>query len=288
MGWVYLDDRFPEHPKVIAAGDAAAWMFVCALGYTSRHGRTGTIPKDMVPRLTGANRPAVLARKLVDVGLWFDLGPSYEINDYQFWNSSAIQRSEKAKKAAEARWSPHAQASAEHVPDDPLSNARGSPEQMLGNRAGTCSGTDLAMPPTRERLARTPLPLHPPAFKNQPPAVGETHDPPDRSGAKRDPDSVRDKPGNDNGYPQAGSLCERLESICTGENRPTVHIEAIQVLAWADGKIDRTVVDEAVGALARLATPPALPRAIVPLIERRAATAGVTLPPFVPVGRPIP
>lgn len=165
MGWVYLDDRFPEHPKVIAAGDAAAWMFVCALGYASRHHNTGAIPKEMVTRLTGARNAPALARKLVEVALWHDLGDHYEIHDYQFWNASQIGRTEKAKKAAEARWRPPPP----DPPKDPSSDAQASGKHHARATAGhelettvsTCSDDDGAKPPARERVARTPFALRP-------------------------------------------------------------------------------------------------------------------------------
>lgn len=141
MGWVYLDDRFPEHPKVEAAGDEAGWLFVCGLAYVNRNTTGGTIPKTKVPKLTGLKNPARLATALVRENLWEDKGDSYLIHDYEDWNRSAIDRKDKARKAAEARWkkpkpdatehtSSNAQASPEHVPKEPPSIARSNAEAM--------------------------------------------------------------------------------------------------------------------------------------------------------------
>lgn len=79
MGWVYLDDRFPEHPKVEAAGDEAAWLFVCGLAYVNRNNTGGIIPKLVVGRLTDLARVERPALRLVKVGLWKDQGDYYEV-----------------------------------------------------------------------------------------------------------------------------------------------------------------------------------------------------------------
>lgn len=66
MTWVKLDDTFPDHPKVIAVGPDAAWLYTCALCYASRHLTDGFIPRDVVPRLTTLKRPDRLAARLVE------------------------------------------------------------------------------------------------------------------------------------------------------------------------------------------------------------------------------
>jgi hypothetical protein len=110
MAWVYLDDQFPDHPKVVAAGDAAAWMFVCGLAYCRRYGTDGRIPKAQVPKLTGNRAPGKLAAALLaapvgfDHGLWEDRGDHYYVHDYTKWNKPQASRSDAARTAAEARW----------------------------------------------------------------------------------------------------------------------------------------------------------------------------------------
>lgn len=108
MGQVFLDDNFPDHPKAQRAGDDAAWMFVCGLAYVSRLDTRGIIPKQAVGRLTGKSGPAAmkLAVRLVDVGLWHDMGDHYLVHDYEARNARKIARVEAAKKGAEARWRP--------------------------------------------------------------------------------------------------------------------------------------------------------------------------------------
>lgn len=272
MGMVYLDDRFPEHPKVIAAGDAAAWMFVCGLGYAARHDYQPTVPREMVTRLTGAKNAGQLAKKLVAVGLWHDFGDHYEIHDYAFWNNSAIERSDRARKAARTRWGTskpdtpaHAQASVEHVPNRPTST---SPN---GDSAHA-----LAMPYARPSPTPTPTP------KNQTPVLEFTHDQPGPSPENRDSDV--EKPGANQAKPD-DPLLGNLERICTAKHRQTVRFEAIQVLSWALGHVDRRVIDEAIGYAGTLEPRPVLPRMVAVVIERRATENGIAMPEFVPIGR---
>jgi hypothetical protein len=104
MAWVYLDDQFPDHPKVVAAGDAAAWMFVCGLAYCKRYATGGRIPKGQVAKLTTSRSPAKLAKALVSVVLWEDAGADYVVHDYDDWNKPQASRTESARKAARARW----------------------------------------------------------------------------------------------------------------------------------------------------------------------------------------
>lgn len=104
MAWVYLDDQFPDHPKVAAAGGDAAWLYVCGLAYVKRYTTEGRIPKVQVSKLSDRRSPARIARRLVDVGLWDDGGDHYLVHDYHDWNKPQASRTEAARKAARARW----------------------------------------------------------------------------------------------------------------------------------------------------------------------------------------
>lgn len=132
MAWVYLDDGFPDHPKVVAAGDDAAWMFVAGLCYVRRFGTEGVIPKPQVPRLTSNRAPQKTADRLLAVGLWIDEGDVYRVHDYHEWNRPASSRSAAGRRAAEARWGKrdasethanrNANASETHMRQDALSH----------------------------------------------------------------------------------------------------------------------------------------------------------------------
>lgn len=83
MTWVKLDDTFPDHPKVIAAGPDAAWLYVCALCYASKHLTDGFIPKDAIPRLTNLRHSDRLAQRLVDVEMFEAGEKGWWIHNYE-------------------------------------------------------------------------------------------------------------------------------------------------------------------------------------------------------------
>ena len=112
---VWLDDLFPDHPKVVAVGGDAAWLYVCGLCYCRRHLTDGRIPMAAVPRLTDCKSPMKLAARLVAVGLWHEDGDGWRVHDWDKHNDSAetiraqrstvsTVRSEAGRKGAHARW----------------------------------------------------------------------------------------------------------------------------------------------------------------------------------------
>ena len=108
MSWVYLDDHFDEHHKVLAAGTLhplAPWLFVCGLCYSRRAGNGGLIPVEKVRLLTPLYKPAA-RNALLQVALWDELpGGAVQIHDYGQWNKSNTERSASARNAAQVRWS---------------------------------------------------------------------------------------------------------------------------------------------------------------------------------------
>jgi len=106
VGWVYLDDHFDEHPKVLAARDLhrdAPWLFIAGLCFARRQAKGGVIPTTQIPRLvTSYSRKAMDA--LVDVGLWDVLDIGVQIHDYAEWNRMGEEKSASARNAAQVRW----------------------------------------------------------------------------------------------------------------------------------------------------------------------------------------
>lgn len=100
MSWARLDDHANEHPKLLAAGGEACWLWACGLMYANRQkARNGFIPDAMVPALFPVlKNPRRLAAKLVDVGLWEKTKGGFQIHDYHVINSTAEQH--EAKKEA--------------------------------------------------------------------------------------------------------------------------------------------------------------------------------------------
>jgi hypothetical protein len=99
MAWVRLDDEVAQHPKILRAGPAAAWLWVCGLAYCSRHLTDGHVPREALVTfgVPGANRLAVT---LVQVGLWERSGEGFAVHDYHQYQPSRRQVSAKRKAAA--------------------------------------------------------------------------------------------------------------------------------------------------------------------------------------------
>lgn len=79
MGWVRLDDVFPEHPKVLGLSDAAFRVHVHGLCYSNRYLTDGFVPD--------AVRPGAKAvRDLIAAGLWNAIEGGWLIHDYLEYN----------------------------------------------------------------------------------------------------------------------------------------------------------------------------------------------------------
>jgi hypothetical protein len=82
-----LDDTFHAHPKVVAAGNAAAGLWVRCATYSAHYLTDGRIPADVAasmgkPREIGAVSAA---------SLWVPNGDGFVIPDYLEYNPSAGQ-----------------------------------------------------------------------------------------------------------------------------------------------------------------------------------------------------
>lgn len=88
MAWAKIDDQFADHPKVIAAGPLASWLYVCGLTYCARLLTDGFIPTGQVRKLADLDRAMDLAQSLVEVGLWEEVAGGYLVHDYLEYNPS--------------------------------------------------------------------------------------------------------------------------------------------------------------------------------------------------------
>jgi hypothetical protein len=110
LPWVRLDTAMPDNPKVLhlieshKEGRAAAFVWVCSLAYSGKHGTDGFITKSALSRLNGTN---IHSRLLVDYGFWKDEGVGWTIHgwaEFQESTGETQMRAERARKAAFARW----------------------------------------------------------------------------------------------------------------------------------------------------------------------------------------
>lgn len=102
MPWAKLDDGFTDHPKVMAAGPLASWLFVCGLTYSARMLTDGFIPTTQVRKLADLDNAMALADRLVEVGLWERCDDGFLIHDYLEYQPSA-EKVRTERKAAQER-----------------------------------------------------------------------------------------------------------------------------------------------------------------------------------------
>lgn len=108
MAWVKLDDEYPEHPKVQAAGPLAAWLDVAGICYCNRLLTDGFIPASQVPKMAPGG--AKLALKLVEVGRWSHTtrhgAAGFLVHDYHVYQPSkdVVLADRKATADRQARW----------------------------------------------------------------------------------------------------------------------------------------------------------------------------------------
>jgi hypothetical protein len=120
LSWVRVDASLASNHKVLAlmsekGGDHALNVFIFGLGHCAQHGTDGFIPAIALGLIHGKPRDAAM---LVQVGLWHELPGGYEVHDYREFQPSdeeSQKRSDKARKAAEARWEKSRRASIKAV-----------------------------------------------------------------------------------------------------------------------------------------------------------------------------
>ncbi len=110
LPWVRLDTSMPDNSKVLhlieshPQGMAAAFVWLCSIAYSGKHGTDGFVTRSALARCNGK---AVHARLLVDHQFWRDEGVGWTIhdfNEYQESNAETQARSERARIAAFKRW----------------------------------------------------------------------------------------------------------------------------------------------------------------------------------------
>lgn len=106
MAWVRIDDQLSDHPKIVAAGPDAAWLYISGLCYAARYLTDGFIPQAQVRRLSDIKNPSSAAKRLVSNDLWDAVEGGYMIHDYLEYNSPATTVKEHRQRNADrqAKW----------------------------------------------------------------------------------------------------------------------------------------------------------------------------------------
>lgn len=108
LKWIRLETTMFENPKLLYLKEDKQHKLVIVhlegMCYSGRHALAGYIPKAAL-RIIGAT--VADANKLVTAGLWSPAPGGWQINgwdEYQLADDESQKRSEKAQKAATARW----------------------------------------------------------------------------------------------------------------------------------------------------------------------------------------
>lgn len=108
LKWIRLETTLFENPKLLYLQEdkqhKTILIHLQGMCYSGRHNLAGYIPKAAL-RLLGATLAD--AHRLVTSGLWEPAPGGWTVNDwdeYQLADDDAQKRSEKAQKAAAARW----------------------------------------------------------------------------------------------------------------------------------------------------------------------------------------
>ncbi len=161
MSWVKIDDQFFTHPKVLAAGKDGRALFIAGLCYSASHLTDGLVPTAALGLVaSSADVPRrSTAKRLVDVGLWHEVGDGWKIHDYHDHQPYAEavkaqrdevsrRRSEAGRKGAAARWS------------DGKADGKGD---------GTGKANGIAKPKQADGKAIAPSPSPSPSSSSSPP-----------------------------------------------------------------------------------------------------------------------
>ncbi len=102
--WIKLVNSMPSHPKLVMAGDRAAWLFVCGCCYSNEHLTDGFIARHVLPVVApGVKRPEDLADRLVAAALWHEVEGGWQIHDYSDVQRSSEAIREQRRKDAERK-----------------------------------------------------------------------------------------------------------------------------------------------------------------------------------------
>lgn len=100
MPWIRVDDKAPRHPKFVAAGPVASWLWLCGLAYASEHGTDGFIPADALGVL-GVKRAHRYVPILSRLGIWKPTENGWLIHDFHDYQPSRAQVRERRRQTAE-------------------------------------------------------------------------------------------------------------------------------------------------------------------------------------------
>lgn len=162
--WVKVFNSLPAHPKILRAGDRAAWLFVCGLCYSNEHLTDGFIAREvLVVAAPGVKNPERLARNLVEVGLWDTTEGGWQVHDYGDYQRTSQQVKDVRRKDRERKG--YAESDPEDTGDSER-NPNGIQKDSERGLVGIPSRPRVGVPSQEEKREERTTP--------KPPAGGQT------------------------------------------------------------------------------------------------------------------
>ena len=124
MAWFRLEDSWHSHPKVLAAGNAAAGLWVRCATYSAQHELDGKVP-GIVARQYGTK---VDIARLTAVGLWRPRGDDFVIVDFLDFNPSSADLKAKRDAAKERMRKARAFKGSSHEQDENFAAGSRNPD----------------------------------------------------------------------------------------------------------------------------------------------------------------
>ena len=98
MPWAKVDDKLHAHPKAEEAGCEAMGLYLFAMSHCAAYETDGHV-RASFPASKAGKRGDLLAKRLVDVGLWETNGDGgYIVHDWLVYNPSRAETAAIAEK----------------------------------------------------------------------------------------------------------------------------------------------------------------------------------------------
>lgn len=98
--WLKIDDKFHDHPKVVAAGNAAVGLWVRCASYSADYELDGFIPETTARQVS---EHYTQMRRLNRVGLWVPTEGGFHLPDFLEYNPSAEEVRDRRKQDAQRK-----------------------------------------------------------------------------------------------------------------------------------------------------------------------------------------
>lgn len=279
MAWAKFDDRWATHPKLLAAGLEAKGLDASGICYSAGQETDGFVPDAALVILAAGHRnPARVADVLVTVGRWSrdEARKGYLIHDYGVYNFTRSQGEDKRAQAAARKAAYRAKQGRDKAGRITSGEADVPPPD--GDDSDDVSPWDNSVPEVGQRDTSHGETGHVPPVPTRPDPKGSTDPSPNHHvGLAVVVESEMDQPQEPTPHRPPDPLVERLLSAWPEPRRRRMAGAALAAVAEARRWLDPNLIDEVVGHMLGMSTPPATPRYLLIVAPDWAQQRGANL-----------